>query len=151
MTDHAVVVELFNPKHLTGKLARWSLIVQNFQPTFSFLPGKANVVTDSLSRYIGTLQISGWEELKSELSQTQRKDKFCTPLIYYLESSDETHLLHIPVPLPEFDLHDDTRLTDTFTVTTWTRQRGDTNSRSTKQNSTNSRNFECNATCRTPR
>ncbi len=31
-TDHAAVVELFNTKSLTGKLARWALIVQDFQP-----------------------------------------------------------------------------------------------------------------------
>ncbi len=31
-TDHAAVVELFNQKHLSGKLARWSLIIQDFNP-----------------------------------------------------------------------------------------------------------------------
>ncbi len=51
-TDHAAVEELFNQKHLQGKLARWSLIIQDFNPTFAYLPVKANVVADALSRYI---------------------------------------------------------------------------------------------------
>ncbi len=63
-TDHAAVAELFNTKHLTGKLARWSLIVQDFNPSFSYLPGKANVIAYALSRHIGTLQISGEEDFK---------------------------------------------------------------------------------------
>ncbi len=66
-TDHAAVVELFNQKHLSGKLARWSLIVQDFNPTFAYLPGKANVVADALSRYIGALQISGGDEFRTSL------------------------------------------------------------------------------------
>ncbi len=54
-TDHAAVAELFNSKHLSSKLARWSLIVQDFNLSFSYLPRKANVVADALSRHIGTL------------------------------------------------------------------------------------------------
>ncbi len=72
-TDHVAVVELFNQKHLSGKLARWSLIIQDFNPTFPYLPGKANVA-DVLSRYIGTLQISGGDKFKASLLQTQRDD-----------------------------------------------------------------------------
>ncbi len=41
--DHAAVVELFNTKSLTGKLAHWSLVVQDFNPTFSHVPGIINV------------------------------------------------------------------------------------------------------------
>ncbi len=74
-TDHAAVVEHFNQKHLSGKLARWSLIIQNFNPTFAYLPGKANVVADALSRYIGALQISG-DEFRISLIQAQRDDSF---------------------------------------------------------------------------
>ncbi len=68
-TDHAAVVELFNQKHLSGKLARWSLIIQDFNPSFAYLPGKANVVVDALSRYIGALQISGRNEFRTPLIQ----------------------------------------------------------------------------------
>ncbi len=96
-TDHAAIVELFISKHLTGKLARWSLIIQDFNPYFSYLPGKANVVVDALSRHIGTLQISGGEDFKSILTKEER-----APLLYHLESGD-THLTHLPVLRLEFD------------------------------------------------
>ncbi len=91
-TDHAAV-ELLNSKHLMGKLARWSLIVQDFNPSFSYLPKKANVVVDALSRHNDTLQISGGEDFKSFLTKEQRANPFCAHLLYYLESSDDT-ILH---------------------------------------------------------
>ncbi len=53
-TDHAVV-ELFGTKSLIGKLARWSLLVQDFSPTSAHIPGPVNNVADSLSRYIGAV------------------------------------------------------------------------------------------------
>ncbi len=68
-TDHAAVVELFNQKHLSGKMSRWSLIIQDFNPTFAYLSGKANIVADALSRYIGALQISGGDEFRTSLTQ----------------------------------------------------------------------------------
>ncbi len=83
-TDYAALLQLFNQKHLSGKLARWSLIIQDFNPTFAYLPGNANVVADALSRYIGALQLSGGDEFRTSLIQAQRDDSLCVPLIYYL-------------------------------------------------------------------
>ncbi len=89
-TNHAAVVELFSQKHVSGKLPRWSLIIQDFNPTFAYLSGKANVVADALSRYIGALQISGGDEFRISPIQAQRDGSFCAPDIYYLESGDDT-------------------------------------------------------------
>ncbi len=45
-TDYYIyaVTELFKGNSLTGKFARWQLTVQEFNPSFSYIPGKCNSV-----------------------------------------------------------------------------------------------------------
>ncbi len=47
-TDHAAITELFKGRNLTGRLARWFLTIQEYHPTFKYLPGRANVVADAV-------------------------------------------------------------------------------------------------------
>ncbi len=48
-TDHTAVTQLLHGKNLTGHVVRWYLTIQQFEPTFKYLPGKANTVADALS------------------------------------------------------------------------------------------------------
>ncbi len=47
-TDHTAVTQLFYSKNLAGRLARWYLTIQQFEPTLKYLPGKANTAADAL-------------------------------------------------------------------------------------------------------
>ncbi len=116
-TDHTAAVELFSTKSLTGKLARWSLIVQDFNPSFAHVPGAVNNVADALSRYTGVIEdtdVDQYEEasrchdllLNDSIRDAQSADTFCQPIIYFLEGGDPNALPRLPVPLPEFDLNE---------------------------------------------
>ncbi|GFU30805.1 retrovirus-related Pol polyprotein from transposon 17.6 [Trichonephila clavipes] len=49
-SDHQPLKWLLNLKSPTGRLARWALEIQSFNLKVQYIPGKANVVTDMLSR-----------------------------------------------------------------------------------------------------
>ena len=50
LTDHQPLRWLFTLKTPTGRLARWALLLQSYNLTFGYTPGKQNVVADTLSR-----------------------------------------------------------------------------------------------------
>ena len=40
-TDHQAVKDLFRRRNLTGRLARWLTILEDYHPTIEYLPGRA--------------------------------------------------------------------------------------------------------------
>ena len=54
LTDHQPLLYLFNKKDISGRLARWFLTLQQYQPEFSYIKGKMNAAADALSRSIFT-------------------------------------------------------------------------------------------------
>ena len=110
LTDHSAVTDLFQGHNLTGKFARWHLTVQEFSPTFSYLPGKSNRVADALSRHIAPVTaITPPQSLPSpeDMKTLQRSDEFCSKVIYYLESGDASSLPKLHVSADSFELKDE--------------------------------------------
>ncbi|CAI7730001.1 unnamed protein product [Closterium sp. NIES-54] len=63
-TDHQALQWLMTAKDLTGKLARWSLLLQEYDFTVSYQPGETHRNVDALSRmHQGLHQQSGGEAL----------------------------------------------------------------------------------------
>ncbi len=107
-TDYTAIIQLFHGKYLTGRLARWYLTIQQFEPIFKYLPGKVNTVADALSRNFPVAAVAQIPNFSSiELRTPQRKDTLSYKVIYALESGDDSTLPHMPVPLSAFTLKED--------------------------------------------
>ena len=109
-TDHFAVTELFKGKNLTGKFARWQLTVQEYNPSFSHIPGKANTVADALSRHVApvtVLDVSHSLPTLDQIRPLQLADPFCSTVIYYLNSGDASTLPKLPMSPDSFVLKDD--------------------------------------------
>ncbi|KAL3696451.1 hypothetical protein R1sor_010527 [Riccia sorocarpa] len=48
--DHQALTYIVNKVHITGRIARWLLLLQEFDFTMVYKPGKINILADQLSR-----------------------------------------------------------------------------------------------------
>ncbi|GFX11413.1 retrovirus-related Pol polyprotein from transposon 17.6 [Trichonephila clavipes] len=100
-SDHQPLKWLLNLKSPTGRLARWALEIQSFNLKVQYIPGKANVVADMLSRPVtqeeesvckaNTITIADMETRScKDMREAQLKDDNLKKIIDSFESPLKT-------------------------------------------------------------
>lgn len=106
LTDHQPLIPLFKNKNPVGKFARYLLTIQEFNPTFGYIPGKQNVVADAFSRHVAAIQLN-YPALDATVVETeQRQDPIWAPVIKFLTKQDTRPIHKPPVPLKELVMLD---------------------------------------------
>ena len=85
LTDHQPVTNLFRNKNLSGKLARWFLQVQEFEPIIKYIPGSSNTIADALSRVGEDLEVNP----SLQATYTVQEVELCMDLVKEEQSKDE--------------------------------------------------------------
>ncbi|GFV34898.1 retrovirus-related Pol polyprotein from transposon 17.6 [Trichonephila clavipes] len=100
-SDHQPLKWLLNLESPTGRLARWALEIQTFNLKVQYIPGKANVVADMLSRPVTQEEESFCEENNTtiadmptrsckDMREAQLKDDNLKKIIHSFESPLKT-------------------------------------------------------------
>ena len=86
-TDHSSLKWLMNMKDATGRLARWSLLIQQFDFEIIHRPGKDHTNADSLSRRpYDICKLSEQATETKEIFEKQRKDQNLAEIIDFHEN-----------------------------------------------------------------
>ena len=89
-TDHSSLRWLMNVEDATGRVARWSLLLQQYDFDIVCRPGRENSNADSLSRRpYNTCELSSLQKEVSQMVKTrqmQRRDPELSEMIDFLES-----------------------------------------------------------------
>lgn len=80
-TDHKALIFLKSCKLGSGRLARWTLALQNFNISWEYIPGKENIVADIISRtdYEGNVETRNQNEFR--ILNILREDKFVVAIV----------------------------------------------------------------------
>ena len=101
-TDHNALKWLMSIQDPSGRLARWSMLIQNFDFDIIHRPGKANGNADALSRRpYGTCTINALDSpgvQARRIFEYQRRDPDLTDMIDYLEQDQLNRALRRPIP-----------------------------------------------------
>ena len=105
-TDHQPLKWLFTLKTPTGRLARWSLLLQSYNLNFQYTSGKQNIIADTLSRppceenlciescNCNTIEIDFPREGLDVFRKTQLEDEELRKIINSFENNDEDVTRH---------------------------------------------------------
>ncbi|MCP3663818.1 MAG: hypothetical protein GY696_15225, partial [Gammaproteobacteria bacterium] len=83
--DHSALRWLMSIKDPSGRLCRWSLMIQDFDLEIHYRTGASNKVADALSRAPLVARLGSTTE---SFQQAQRKDKQLAPIIQFLTEPD---------------------------------------------------------------
>ncbi len=107
-TDHSPVTEIFKGRNLNGRLARWYLTIQAYNPEMKYTKGRQNEVADALARYVCVGAVAEASPIPNfsmkDLCSAQREHPLWRKVIYALESGDETQPTELPIPFLHFFL-----------------------------------------------
>ena len=87
VTDHNPLTSLKNIRDVGGRLARWTVFLQQFNFSFKYRPGVANGNTDALSRAVDCKEINTIQTIPGVINvgQAQRDDDILAGVIGALE------------------------------------------------------------------
>ena len=99
-SDHQPLKWLMTLKSPSGRLARWALLLQSFDLQVNYIPGKSNVVADTLSRpplndddvNVCPVEVNLPRVSASELRTEQLKDEVIEKIVMDIEGNNEEEL-----------------------------------------------------------
>ncbi len=116
ITDHAPLRWLMNMKEPTGRLARWSLALQQYDFDIYHKPGVTHKNADALSRIVATASFNSYSWYKTsvteeEFKRLQSEDPELGPILQFLKShklpEGEEKARHIAIQSETYFLHQD--------------------------------------------